>query len=101
MRAEKKKIEGDLTLTDGLALYGQASGNIVVTNGGELHLYGVCGRNLTVQEGGKAIIYGMVSGHVVNDGGYLQVLGTIVGSLRSPSGNTEVNPNASVIGGRG
>jgi len=101
MRSENKKIEGDLTLTDGLALYGQASGNIVVANGGELHLHGVCRRNLTVQEGGKAIIYGMVSGHVVNDGGYLQVLGTIVGSLRSPSGDTEVNPNASVIRGRG
>jgi|SRR5690606_669361 len=100
MRTENKQIEGDLTLTDGLALYGQATGNIVVADGGELHLYGMCGRNLTVQEGGKAIIYGMVSGHVVNDGGDLQVLGTVVGSLRSPSGSTEVNPNASVLGGR-
>ena len=100
MRTEKKKIEGDLTLDDGLALYGQATGDVVVADGGELHLYGMCTRNLTIQEGGKAIIHGMVSGHVVNNGGVLRVLGTIVGSLRSFAGSTEVDPNASILGGR-
>ena len=52
MRTEEKQIEGDLTLTDSLALYGQATGNIIVAEGGELLLYGMCARNLTVQEGG-------------------------------------------------
>ena len=100
MRTEKEKIEGDLTLTDSLTLYGQATGNVVVAAGGEFHLYGMCTRNLSVQEGGKAIIYGMVSGHVINAGGDLQILGTIVGALHSASGNTEVDPNASILGGR-
>ncbi len=100
MRTEKKKIEGDFTLDDGLALYGQATGDVVVADGGELHLYGMCTRNLTIQEGGKAIIHGMVSGHVVNNGGALRVLGTIVGSLRPFAGSTEVDPNASILGGR-
>jgi len=100
MRTEQKQIDGDLVLTDSLALYGQATGNVVVASGGELHLYGMCARDLTIQEGGKVVIYGMVSGHVVNDGGDLRVLGTIVGSLRSPDGSTEVDPNACILGGR-
>lgn len=78
MRTEQGKIEGDLTITEALALYGQATGNVVVADGGNLQLYG------------------MVKGNVVNDGGDLQVFGVISGSLHSPSGTTEVNANAVV-----
>lgn len=99
MQTQRRQIEGNLTLRDSLALYGQVTRDIVVAAGGDLHLYGICARNLTVQEGGKAVIRGMVCGQALNDGGDLQVLGTIVGSLRTSSGNTEVNSSASVLGG--
>ncbi|MHB1145359.1 MAG: hypothetical protein ACYCZS_10715 [Thiobacillus sp.] len=99
MRTEQRQIEGDLTLEYGLALYGQVTGDIVVADKGELHLYGMCARNLMIQDGGKAVVYGMVGGHVLNNGGVLQILGTVVGSLRSPAGHTDVDPNASILGG--
>lgn len=99
MRAERRQIEGNLTLRDSLSLYGQVTGDILVAAGGDLSLYGMCAQNLTIQEGGKAVIHGMVCGQVFNDGGDLQVLGTIVGSLRTSSGNTEVNSSARVLGG--
>ncbi|WP_175127815.1 hypothetical protein [Achromobacter piechaudii] len=100
MRVDKNQINNDIVLTDRLDLYGQAAGNISVLQGGELRLYGQCSRDITVTAGGIAIIYGMVVGSVVNDGGNVEVLGAIIGSLRTISGSTSVNPNASILGGR-
>lgn len=99
MRIVHNKLEGDFILDDELALHGQATGNVVVSQGGILHLHGMCSRDLTVNRGGRAIIHGMVCGNVVNDGGEVEILGTIIGTLQGLSDAARVDPKASVRGG--
>ncbi|HET6349135.1 MAG TPA: hypothetical protein VFH88_08635 [Candidatus Krumholzibacteria bacterium] len=96
MRKEFGQVEGDLHLTDSLALYGMCTGDIVVESGGVLHLYGMCAGDLCVQPGGAIVIYGMCTGTVVNSGGRLEICGMVVGNVEKNAGTTTVQPGARV-----
>ena len=96
MRQEYGKIEGNLTVTDELVLFGMCVGNIVVESGATLHLYGMCTGNINVRAGGKAILDGMCTGNVLNSGGVLEIKGTVTGALRKEAGTTDVDPNARI-----
>lgn len=98
MRAESGKIEGDLGVQEDVAIYGMVTGSILVT-GGILHLHGMCLKNVIVRSGGTAKLHGMVSGDAINEGGSLEVLGTVNGAVRTVNGTTVVSPSAVVVRG--
>lgn len=91
--SEYDKIEGDLVLDYRLQLYGMATNDVVVADGGELILYGMIGGNLVVRVGARAEVYGTVIGDVINHGGEIVVSGT-AGAIYDEQGSTLVSPNA-------
>lgn len=99
MYIENKMIEGDIDVSSPLTLHGMAKGNVTVVNGGILHLHGMCLKNLYVKSGGAAIVYGMVNGDVANDGGVLEVHGTVQGAVNTIQGQTTISPKAIVVRG--
>lgn len=94
MRIEHKKIFDDIEIQDEIMLHGIIAGNVSVKNGGILYLHGMVTKNLLVQDGGKVFLHGMVSGDITNQGGLLEVYGTILGKLHDISGLTYIDSNA-------
>ena len=95
MKIEHGKIDGDLIIEDSLELHGMVTGNIQVLRDSTLFLHGTCCKNLIIKAGGAAKVHGMVSGNVNNEGGKLDVFGTVIGSVStSVDGSTYVDPNA-------
>jgi cytoskeletal protein CcmA (bactofilin family) len=96
MRTRRDHVKGDLSVDDHLAFFGLCSGSIVVQAGGNLELFGTCGGNVDVLTGGQLHLTGTVAGDVTNRGGSAYVAGTIKGNLTSISGDTRIEPKASV-----
>jgi len=96
MRTEYGQIEGDLSVSDHLALYGLCAGDITVENGGALHLYGMCAGNVEVKKGGCAVVYGLCTGDAINSGGELEVRGMVIGDIKKLGGTTTVLPGAKI-----
>jgi len=96
MRKEYNQIEGDVRVSDHLALYGMCLGDMVVEPGGDVHLYGMVAGNIEVMEGGSVCLYGMCTGHVVNSGGNLEISGLVVGNVEKKAGKTTLLPTAKV-----
>ena len=65
-------------VTHDIALYGLVEGDAWVMSDGKLFLYGLVTGNLHIADTGSAFIHGAVDGTVINNGGYVEVLGTIV-----------------------
>jgi len=100
MRIEHGKIEGDIQLDEELILHGMVTGNITILKDGVLTLHGTCCKNIIMEKGARATLHGTVGGDVLNNEGYLEVYGTIAGSLHTINGHTFVDPNAVVNGNR-
>ena len=99
MRIEDEKIEGDVQLAQELTLSGMVTGNITVVDGGLLNLNGTCCKDLPLLEGAKVYLRGTVGGSVFNRGGYLEIYGTVAGSLHTTQeGSTFIDPDAVVTG---
>lgn len=96
MVIERGKIEGDTEVTYELELRGMITGDAIIKDGGVLHLRGMVCRDLVVEEGGKVFLRGMVSGNTINNGGELEIWGTVVGRLMKNSGVTRVHPEAAI-----
>lgn len=97
MRVEHGKIERSFRLTEKLKLHGMATRDVTVAANGVLYLHGtVCG-NLNVEADGTAFVDGTVVGSVVNDGGHVEIRGS-VGRVVKQSGTTQVDPDAHVNG---
>lgn len=96
MIIERGKIEDDIELDNELVLHGMVNGNVRVVDGEILVLNGMCSQNLVIEEGGRVYLHGTTVGNVHNNGGYLEVYGTINGYLRTESGNTQIDPDADI-----
>lgn len=99
MRSEIGRIDGDIEVKENFTLIGTVTGNILVTTGGVLHLHGICFKNVIVRHGGTAKLYGKVSGDAINEGGSLEVQGTVNGAVRTVNGITIVSSTAVVVRG--
>lgn len=98
MRVERGKIPGGLRLDDALRFHGIVEGSVQVAAGGHLILHGTVAGDVIVEAGGVAEVRGMVTGNVTNQGGELEVSGTVMGQLHQVDGTTHVITN-SMIGG--
>jgi hypothetical protein len=96
MRQEFNLIEGDLEITDDVALFGICHGDIVVKPAAHLQLKGVCTGDIEVEEHAVVEISGIVQGKLRNRGGEVDVHGVIQGSLLANAGRTTVHRDAMV-----
>jgi cytoskeletal protein CcmA (bactofilin family) len=95
MKFERRTIAGDIRLDFDLTLYGTVTGSVTVVEDGFLLLYGTCNQNVILENKSKAYIYGTVVGNALNNGGYLEIYGTINGFVKtSNEGNTKIDPYA-------
>ena len=90
------KIEGNLTISDELILFGMCTGNVAVVSGGVLTLHGMCTGNIVVYSGGTVHLRGMVTGNIHNAGGLVEIYGAVNGNLHREGGTTNIYPNAVV-----
>lgn len=70
-------IEEPLEIADRSSIYGLATRTVTVNGRGILRLYGILVGDLVVQPGGMAFIYGTVDGTAVNNGGAIEIHGTV------------------------
>jgi hypothetical protein len=99
MVVENGKIERSFCLTEELELHGMATRDVTVAANGVLHLHGMISGNLAVEAGGRAFVHGTVVGAVINNGGYIEIEGS-VGQIVENGGNTRVSASAHVSGRR-
>ena len=99
MRTEYRKIEGNLQLTEDLALYGMVTGDVTVLSGMSLDLYGAIGGNADIAAGAGANIYGVVAGDVVNSG-TVEIRGIVCGDVRSKTGKVHFSADCVIVGAR-
>ena len=94
---DKMKMNGPVTIEEDLSLDGMIAGDATVQRGVTLELGGMITGNLNVEPGARAIIRGMVNGLIRNQGGYIEIFGTVGGVADlSPDGRIVFHPGASV-----
>jgi hypothetical protein len=96
MTVEHGQVEGNIYLKEELILYGVATGNIFIRDGGVLELHGICYQNLIVEPGGKVYLHGVVVDNVFNRGGYVEIHGAVEGYVHTLSGDTILGPEATI-----
>lgn len=99
MRLVSGVVSDALSVSDEVRIDGMVTGNVSVLAGGVLHVYGMCVKDVLVGAGGSAKLMGLVNGNVINDGGTLEVAGTVHGSVTTLKGQTTVSPQAVVVKG--
>jgi cytoskeletal protein CcmA (bactofilin family) len=99
MRTSNQEIDGDIVINYPFQFHGMIKGNATVVSGGNFVLHGTCCRNLLVKPGSIVHVHGTIIGNVFNDGGQLEIYGTVGGSLYSSSSQTFV-AEGSMIGGQ-
>jgi cytoskeletal protein CcmA (bactofilin family) len=85
------KIEGDLLVTEMLNIRGMVTGSVTVTSNGTLNLYGMICGNLILEPNSNTVVHGMVNGNVLNQGGFLSVLGRVVGVIQEITNSSPVS----------
>jgi cytoskeletal protein CcmA (bactofilin family) len=96
MRVVTQKMEADTRIDCDTELRGMIVGNVVVSPGTVLVLHGMIVGTLTLEKDSNVYLHGMVVGDAANNGGDLQLRGTVTGTVSSLSGNTVVDQNARV-----
>lgn len=93
MKTFHKTHEGNLRLAEDIELFGLVTGSVTVPSGICLLLYGGISGDLIVEQTAEATVHGTVGGSLINNGGEVQVFGT-VGRILDGTGRTRVEPNA-------
>lgn len=90
------KHEGDLILSSDVIVHGMICGNLIVTNGFLAEVRGMVTDHVTVEQGGTLILRGMATEGITNNGGHVEIYGTVNGGVREIAGTTIVAPGAVV-----
>ena len=98
MRVVSQRLEGPVTIDESISMRGMITGHATIS-AGHFILHGVVTGDLIVKAGARATIYGQVYGTVLNDGGQVEIEGS-VGALAdtSPLSRTLVSREAVVNG---
>lgn len=101
MKAVHDKIDGPFLIKEDTALHGMATGGAVVRGGVRFVLHGMITGDLVIEPKARAIIHGMVNGAILNDGGRVELFGTVDAVAdRSPDAVTVIDPVARIRGRR-
>ncbi|GEM_PF-868861 len=87
-------IRGDIFISEDTLLSGIVNGSITVAENTIFNLSGILNGRLFLKEKATVYLSGMVSGDIVNNGGYLEISGTINGNIIRQQGQIIVKPEA-------
>ena len=96
MKVIRNKIEGNTTINEDTQLHGTIVGSTTVSRNSVLQLHGMVMGDLILEENSTVYLHGMVNGNVINNGGYLEVFGTVNGKVIRESGETIIDFNAAI-----
>ncbi len=100
MIEERGKIERNVYLDYDLTLHGMITGDVIVGKESVFILHGTCSQNLVVEQDSHVYLHGTVLGNVNNNGGILEVYGTVNGYVAtSKNGKTFIDAKAVIIKG--
>lgn len=71
------KIEGPFTIDRDLTIHGMVVGRTTVRSGCKLVLHGMVTSDLVIEPGAYAMVHGTVNGTVINNGGNVEIHGTV------------------------
>lgn len=89
-------IKGDTVVEEDTQLNGMIVGKATVSENTLLELNGMVVGNLVLEKASTVYLYGMVVGDVVNEGGHLEVFGTVNGKVVRKNGKTLIDSKAVV-----
>ena len=92
------KIEGPFVIDRDMQIYGMVTVAATVEPGCTLRLHGMVTGDLTVKPGGTAYVHGMVNGAVINEGGNVEVHGTVDRVVDTGTTTTFIHPDSRVRG---
>lgn len=96
MRTISNVIKGDLEVSADTHLLGIVAGSVVVHGGANFLLDGIVSGDVTLASGSSATLRGTVGGSVLNNGGRLEILGIVTGSVQRKDGQTRIDAKAVV-----
>ena len=99
MKVIRDKVEGNIVLSEDTQLHGMIVGSVMVSKDSVLQLHGMIIGSLTLREESTVYLHGTVIGDVINEGGHLQVFGTVKGKVVRKDGETIVDSKAMVFEG--
>ena len=101
MREMNDKVVGPFVIDEDLTVRGMITAGAILRSRVQLVLHGMVTGDLVVEAKARAIIHGMVNGVIYNDGGRVEIFGTIDAVVdRSPEAVTIIDPVAHVKGRR-
>lgn len=96
MHVVQGKIARNLLLEEDTEIRGMVIGNVSVAKGVSLKLTGMVNGHINCRPGSEVVINGTVNGDVTNEGGSLQIYGTINGTVDGFRGLTQVDVGAHI-----
>ena len=94
MKIVMDKIRGDTIIDEDTQLNGMIVGKTTVSECTQLELNGMVVGNLVLKKASTVYLYGMVVGDVINEGGRLEVFGTVNGIVVRKNGETLIDTRA-------
>ena len=94
MRLFNDKIEGNTSINEDTQLNGMIVGDTTVLENTMFELNGMIVGNLIIKKSSTVYLYGTVTRDVVNEGGRLEVFGTVNGKVFRKDGDTLVDSRA-------
>ncbi len=77
--ADGTAIGGDYRLEGKRTFRGMIGGNATVAAGADVTIAGMIGGDLIVEQGARVTVKGLVGGRIINNGGHVDVRGTVGG----------------------
>ena len=99
MKIINRKIDGDTVIVQDTRFDSTVIGSVTVSECILLQLDGNIDGNLILSNDSTVYIYGTVNGDVNNIGGFLEVFGTVNGSVLCESGVCLIDSRGAVTGG--
>jgi len=94
MKLIAERVKGETIIREDTQIQGIVNGRVYVEKGANLIHMGMIIGTVTVERGAEASIFGFVKGDAINNGGNLNVFGTVNGAVRTESGNTKIDKDA-------
>lgn len=96
MKVIHNKVVGNTVITEDTRFHGTYEGQVTVKENKTLVLHGMIVGSLYLEDRSDVKVHGTVSKDIINQGGNLEIFGTVNGRIFNNSGTIFIDPNAKV-----